>query len=368
MDRTHRDRAATFYLGDRGETPGADSGALLEQIRTYVAAWEGKRAHAGSLLLGRNVEGSCPPLFWVFQGQQEWINLAGRLGPSQPLYGLRSGHQVMDYTEANVQELATAYRREIEAAQPHGPVLLGGNCQGGLIALAIAQQFWRLHRPVALLALLEWAFPPQPYVGRVALLWGDASRDKNPYFRFRRPELLWERIFGAHTVDIIPGAHGQFFDGAGLAALADRLSVRMAEALRAPLLMLPGSLEGMARYRLLDVPTRADCGEEIALSVAVTNAGSVAFAATEHSGLRVANHWLSARGDVVHWLDAEAALPELAPGEETIVVVKVRAPSVAGRYTLQIDLVEEGVGWFSERGVAPLQHTILVVAGQSEAS
>lgn len=358
--RAHRAQASTLFLGDQGEGPAADAGGLLARVGAYVRAWDGSRVRPDSLLVGRNTAGSRPPLFWVFQGQQEWANLAERLGPEQPVHGLRSGHEVMDYTEANVQALATAYRREIEAVRSQGAYLLGGNCQGGLIAMAIAQQFWRLQQPVALLALLEWAFPPQPYVGRVALLWGEASRQKNPFFRFGRPELLWQRIYGAYSVDLIPGAHGEFFSGPGLAGLAACLERRMAESLAVAPLLLPAGAQ-LASCRVLAVPSQVAAGERFTVQAAVRNTSGLAWGA--QAGLRVANHWLAADGNLLQWLDGAADLGVVAPGAEVVVEFCVRAPREPGWYLLQVDVVEEGVGWVSERGVAPASGEVLVVAG-----
>lgn len=355
-------RDQPFFLGDQLDSDGDSHRVeeLISQVRQYVTVWEGKRAASNSLLVGRNTDGVKVPLFWVFQGEQEFIALADRLGKEQPVYGLRSGHQVMDYTEANVQILATSYRREIETVHPQGPYLLGGNCQGGLIALAVAQQFWRLQQPVALLALLEWAFPPQPYQGRVALLWGESSWHKNPYFKFRNPEFYWRRAFGSYSVDIISGGHGEFFSGANLHVLADTLTVRLHEAIEVPPLFLPNNAH-FASYRVSNAPKQMTPGHCYGLNVDIHNSGVRDWAATEFSGLRLGNHWLDAAGQMVTWLDAVVSVPATPSGGTTAVTIPVNAPPNPGTYLLQLDLVEEGVAWFSERGVEPLTLTISVV-------
>jgi hypothetical protein len=43
----------------------------------------------------------------------------------------------------------------------------------------------------------------------------------------------------------------------------------------------------------------------------------------------------------------------MAPGESLSLTVSVDAPGEPGRYILALDLVEEGVTWFSEAG-APM--------------
>lgn len=353
-------RNQPFFLGDRegNASPGADG--LIAQLRQYVDTWDGERVTPDSLLVGRNTSGKKRPLFWVFQGQQEFTALADRLGQEQPLYGMRSGHQVMEYTEANIQALATRYRREIAAVYPHGHYLLGGNCQGGLIALAIAQQFWRLQQPVALLSLMEWAFPPQPYLGRVALFWGESSRQKNPFFKFHNPDLYWRRAFGSFTVDIVSGGHGEFFSGQNLDALADRLAVRLQEAVAAPPLFLPADAF-RAAYRPINPPSQLTAGQRYMLKVEVQNLGCNNWARTEQSGLQLGNHWLDSERQVVSWLDGIAPLPAVSVGGMTTVSLLVHSPTKPGIYILQLDLVEEGVAWFSERGVETSALPITVV-------
>jgi hypothetical protein len=158
----------------------------------------------------------------------------------------------MPYTEANVQTLATAYRREIQALCPNGPYLIGGNCQGGLIALAMAQQLWRLQQPVAMLGLMEWGFGAQVYAGRVALLWGEDS-EKNPFRKSMEPVALAKRLYRSHTIDLLPGAHGQFFDPQRVGNLARALTRRIDEALADPPPFLPPQAR-RAGVQILDAP------------------------------------------------------------------------------------------------------------------
>ena len=45
----------------------------------------------------------------------------------------------------------------------------------------------------------------------------------------------------------------------------------------------------------------------------------------------------------------------IEPGESCHVALRLKAPETAGEYLLELDLVEEGVTWFSEVGVPPLR-------------
>jgi len=51
-------------------------------------------------------------------------------------------------------------------------------------------------------------------------------------------------------------------------------------------------------------------------------------------------------------------LEDVSYNEEIVVNIIVKAPDVPGRYILQYDMVHEGVTWFSEKGVVPLEVNI----------
>jgi hypothetical protein len=134
----------------------------------------------------------------------------------------------------------------------------------------------------------------------------------------------------------------------------------MAESLAVAPLLLPAGAQP-ASCRVLAVPSQVAAGERFTVRVAVRNTSGLAWGA--QAGLRVANHWLAADGNLLQWLDGAADLGVVAPGAEVVVEFGVRAPREPGRYLLQVDVVEEGVGWVSERGVAPGSCEVLVVTG-----
>ena len=53
-------------------------------------------------------------------------------------------------------------------------------------------------------------------------------------------------------------------------------------------------------------------------------------------------------------------LYDLAPGEETELPLSVSAQLVAGSYVLEIDMLHEGVVWFSSKGSKPLRMLVKV--------
>jgi hypothetical protein len=51
---------------------------------------------------------------------------------------------------------------------------------------------------------------------------------------------------------------------------------------------------------------------------------------------------------------------DLQPGQEVELALSVKAPGEPGDYTLEIDMVHEGVTWFYERGAKPLRLNVRV--------
>ena len=209
--------------------PGADwplPATLRDKLLVRMEVWPGARPTRDRLVAGLNLDGARPPLFWIFQGADEFAALGEALGPDQPLYGFRSGHLVFRYTEDQIQQTALAYVQDVLEARPSGPLALGGNCQGGIIALAMAQHLQRRRREPRLLVLMEWAFQPHPYPGQVLFLDGRNNPQTDAPNETPNP---WPGLGGAKRREI-PGAHGGFFwpgNVEGLAAiLAEHLQGR----------------------------------------------------------------------------------------------------------------------------------------------
>ena len=91
-------------------------------------------------------------------------------------------------------------------------------------------------------------------------------------------------------------------------------------------------------------------GASVPFRARVRNVGAAPWPARPgHGQVALGNHWLDADGRMLRRDDGRAPLPTLAPGQETEVVVEVTAPAQAGDYLLELDVVQEGIAWFSER-------------------
>ena len=108
-----------------------------------------------------------------------------------------------------------------------------------------------------------------------------------------------------------------------------------------------------ATYSPAAVGASLVAGAQSTLSVSVKNTGIRTWAAGGISPVHLSYHWLATDRSVVVWNGARGSLAQdVAPGATAVVVLPLVPPSTTGTYLLRLDLVEEGVTWFSGQGVA----------------
>ena len=114
-----------------------------------------------------------------------------------------------------------------------------------------------------------------------------------------------------------------------------------------------------ADISLLSEPklTSLPAGTRARVELRVANAGIAPWPRAETLGpgaIRLGAQLLDAAGRTIEPDYARADLPRgLAPGEACDVPLAFRLPGTAGRYALKVDLVQEQVCWFEERGSRP---------------
>lgn len=141
---------------------------LLEapDVARFAARLRGPDLPPASCLVALQPEGNRPPFFCVHSLDGLVIyyrNLARRLGPEQPFYGLQArAHARGEPFRTRVEELAADYLAEIRALRPRGPYCLGGLSFGGLVAWEMAQQLQAAGEEVAPVALLDTWGPGYP--------------------------------------------------------------------------------------------------------------------------------------------------------------------------------------------------------------
>ena len=117
---------------------------------------------------------------------------------------------------------------------------------------------------------------------------------------------------------------------------------------------LPESGYKAAITMVSPVPQTMGAGETASVKAKVKNMGTVAWPALlPGAKYRVAlgNHWLDKSGKTVIIDDGRTDLPhDIKPGEEVELMLPINAPKAPGDYILQLDMVHEGLSWFTAHG------------------
>ena len=99
------------------------------------------------------------PLFMVHDVNGDiilYLDLANRLDPERPVYGLRPyGKEGFSILHTRMAEMVNHYIERIRSVQPEGPYLLGGLCDGGVFAYEVGQKLQSQGHQVGMIALLE---------------------------------------------------------------------------------------------------------------------------------------------------------------------------------------------------------------------
>ena len=101
-----------------------------------------------------------------------------------------------------------------------GPLVLGGNCSGGIIALALARKLRQYGSEPAPLMLLNWQFNFGRYEGPVVIMQGMNGADEFALTDTTGRKLDWAADFPKARPTVLPGRHARYFGGAPLEAFA----------------------------------------------------------------------------------------------------------------------------------------------------
>jgi len=134
-----------------------------------------------------------------------------------------------------------------------------------------------------------------------------------------------------------------------------------------------------ARLSVMDMPRRMDTGSTTTMSVSVKNIGDQVWQARPDGPfmINLGNHWMRRsprlwfssakpwqrfrKGLMVIKDDGRSPLPhDLRPGEETEITLRITAPRTEGRFVVELDMVQENVCWFGERGSKVLRVLVKV--------
>ena len=341
--------------------------ALIVEIRDKIVSvtqpwWRGDFISENGLIYGCNIGGSRPPLFWCFQGYQEFDALAQALGPDQPLYGMRSGHLIIAPSQDDYLHMAYAYAQEILSLGLPEPLVLGGNCQGALLSQKTAQVLMAHDHAVALLIALN---PPviTPYVGNAAFIVGRYDKF-NPFQRFHDADAILRANLPRCSIDTLPSRHGELF--------LEPMLTLLVQLLRKHIDTVQDSYCGsFAEWSLqasfeVSAPKTMEPNRIYEIPLTFYNNSGTTLGSKAQSGFSLGNHWCDAGGTVVQWLDGLRPLMHpLEPGNHVDLTLWVRSPHKEGIYQLEIDLEHAGSFWLSELGVKRALSNITVLSPPS---
>lgn len=136
-------------------------GATIERLADTMLGIE--QTGVPSPLIALNEGGTKKPIFFLYGEDADkglWcVNVARELGPDQPFYGLpRLAFDGLPSTRM-LEAMARRHLDQVRAVQPQGPYLLGGYCNGGLLAYEMAHQLLEEGQRVDLLLLIEPVAP-----------------------------------------------------------------------------------------------------------------------------------------------------------------------------------------------------------------
>ncbi len=126
-----------------------------------------------------------------------------------------------------------------------------------------------------------------------------------------------------------------------------------------------------AQITLVDPPTKLHAGQNETLKLHVKNASTVTWwmrgaeinpASDNKFYISAGYHWLDKDSKRLSGLEGHNAIPkDLKAGEETDMTLQIAAPKEPGEYTLEVDMVQEQVAWFKEKGSQTATSKVAVV-------
>jgi hypothetical protein len=126
-----------------------------------------------------------------------------------------------------------------------------------------------------------------------------------------------------------------------------------------------------AQLSLPDAPAKLRAGQKETVQVHLKNASDLFWWARGGETndrndnwfyIAAGNRWLKADGSLLTDMDGRHGIgKDLKPGEETEIPLAVTAPKEPGEYILEVDLVQEQVSWFSDKGSPTARAKVTVV-------
>jgi thioesterase domain-containing protein len=135
------------------------AGPTIDQLAQALLEARDDDSGARAAVVALQTGGAQRPFFFLhghYLGTASYcFPLARALGPDQPLYAL-DPYKLDDLAvPPTLEEIAATHLEALRAIQPEGPYLLGGFCNGGLVAYEMARQLHAAGQTVDLLVLMD---------------------------------------------------------------------------------------------------------------------------------------------------------------------------------------------------------------------
>jgi hypothetical protein len=116
-----------------------------------------------------------------------------------------------------------------------------------------------------------------------------------------------------------------------------------------------------------NAPSTFKPGEKATVEFLAKNISSIEWPAVGETdgryAVKLAARWRDNTGSVMSEEPHEKQLPcDVEPGDTVGLLLEITAPTRPGDYSLEVDLFQEGVGWFADRGSQPLELDVRILA------
>ncbi len=126
-----------------------------------------------------------------------------------------------------------------------------------------------------------------------------------------------------------------------------------------------------AQITIVEPPAKLRSSQKETIHVRIKNASEIMWwargaeinaSSSNKFYIATGNRWLKSDGSVLTDMDGRSGIgKDLKPGEETEVSLVITAPKDPGEYTLEVDVLQEQVAWFSDKGSTTAKTKISVV-------
>ncbi|ALG05595.1 class I SAM-dependent methyltransferase [Kibdelosporangium phytohabitans] len=274
------------------------------------------------------------------------------LGTSDPYWAVLTEHEFHDgqaktrFFDSGRAEIRSLLDILDKFRRPYGDTAVDFGCGVGRLSFALAEHFENVTGVDVARSMIEEARASNPFPDRVRFVHNDAAT------------LPFDDDSVDLVISVITLQHIR-------PALTLRYLLEMARIVRPGghlLFQIPSHIPAVrpippwhskAELRVLEAPSSLEVGENSYIRVGVTNLSDGEWPRGQL--LNAGNHWRRNGLMVIQDDGRDSVRCPLRPGEQTEALIRVKAPTEPGSYELEVDVVQESVAWWADRGSQPVQ-------------